>query len=123
MTTVKENRGGARVANPDYKKIRRDVFNMVEQLVCSNTILTASLQHNEVLQKKCLNRIQDMKAKIADYVELEEEYKITKYKYEELSVKMMSISELEYQIEYLKAADLDDTLKEPPPYLPQKKEN
>ena len=123
MTTVKENRGGARVANPDYKKIRRDVFNMVEQLVCSNTILTASLQHNEVLQKKCLNRIQDMKAKIADYVELEEEYKITKYKYEELSVKMMSISELEYQIEYLKAADLDDTLKEPRPYLPQKKEN
>jgi len=67
--------------------------------------------------------MQDMKAKIADYVELEEEYKITKYKYEELSVKMMSISELENQIEYLKAADLDDTLKEPAPYLPHKREN
>ena len=51
--------------NPvDYKKVRRDVFQLVEQLICSNTILTASLQHNEVLQKKCLARIQDMKAKI-----------------------------------------------------------
>jgi len=68
MTTVKENRGGARVANPEYKKVRRDVFSMVEQLVCSNTILTASLQHNEVLQKKCLNTIQGMKAKIAALV-------------------------------------------------------
>ena len=48
----------------DYKKVRRDVFHLVEQLICSNTILTASLQHNEVLQKKCLARIQDMKAKI-----------------------------------------------------------
>jgi len=123
MTKVKENRGGARVANPLYKKVRRDVFSMVEQLVCSNTILTASLQHNEVLQKKCLNRIQDMKAKIASYVELDEEYKITKHKYEELSVKMMSISELENQIEYLKAADLDNTLEEPPPYLPKRREN
>lgn len=53
--------------NPvDYKKVRRDVFNLVEQLICSNTILTASLQHNEVLQKKCLKRIQDMKAKIEE---------------------------------------------------------
>jgi len=35
----------------------------------------------------------------------------------------MSISELENQIEYLKAADLDNTLQEPPPYLPHKREN
>ena len=59
-----ENRGGARVANPDYKKVRRDVFSMVEQLVESNTILTQSLKHNEVLQKKCLNTIKDMGARI-----------------------------------------------------------
>ena len=53
--------------NPvDYKKVRRDVFQLVEQLICSNTILTASLQHNETLQRKCLARIQDMKAKITD---------------------------------------------------------
>ena len=53
--------------NPvDYKKVRRDVFELVEQLICSNTILTASLQHNEVLQRKCLATIQDMKAKIND---------------------------------------------------------
>jgi len=39
--------------NPvDYKKVRRDVFQLVEQLICSNTILTASMQHNEVLQRK-----------------------------------------------------------------------
>jgi len=39
--------------NPvDYKKVRRDVFELVEQLICSNTILTASMQHNEVLQRK-----------------------------------------------------------------------
>jgi hypothetical protein len=148
MTTVKENRGGARVANPNYRKVRVEVFSMVEQLVESNTILTQSLKHNEVLQKKCLNTIKDNKVKIDDLVaeveslhhdwdlcdqncdkkqseiiQLKEEYKITKHKYEELSVKMMSISELENQIEYLKAADLDDTLKEPPPYLPHKREN
>ena len=61
-----ENRGGSRVANPDYKKVRRDVFSMVEQLVESNTILTQSLQHNEKLQRKCLARIKDMRANIDD---------------------------------------------------------
>ena len=66
MTKVKENRGGSRVANPDYKKVRRDVFSMVEQLVESNTILTQSLQHNEKLQRKCLARIKDMRANIDD---------------------------------------------------------
>jgi len=71
MTTNKtENRGGARVANPDYKKVRRDVFSMVEQLVESNTILTQSLRHNEKLQRKCLDRIKDMRARIEHQDEL-----------------------------------------------------
>jgi len=60
----KTGRNFARNSNVDYKKVRRDVFELVEQLICSNTILTASLQHNEVLQRKCLATIQDMKAKI-----------------------------------------------------------
>ena len=59
-----QNRGGARTSNPDYKKVRRDVFSMVEQLVESNTILTQSLRHNEVLQKKYLNTIKEIKAQI-----------------------------------------------------------
>ena len=70
MTKVKENRGGSRVANPDYKKVRRDVFSMVEQLVESNTILTQSLQHNEKLQRKCLARIKDMRANIDELEQL-----------------------------------------------------
>ncbi len=47
-----QNRGGARTSNPDYKKVRRDVFSMVEQLTESNWILTKSLEHNELLQRK-----------------------------------------------------------------------
>ena len=66
--------------NPvDYKKVRRDVFQLVEQLICSNTILTASLQHNEVLQKKCLARITDMKAKIDDLENACSEYDATEF--------------------------------------------
>jgi chromosome segregation ATPase len=79
MTKVKENRGGSRVANPDYKKVRRDVFSMVEQLVESNTILTQSLQHNEKLQTKCLARIKDMRAKIDDLEKQINEYDGTEF--------------------------------------------
>ena len=53
--------------NPvDYKKVRRDVFNLVEQLTESNWILTQSLQHNENLHRKSLARIRDMKARIEE---------------------------------------------------------
>jgi FtsZ-binding cell division protein ZapB len=64
-----ENRGGARVANPDYKKIRIEAFDMIAKLITSNEILTQSLKHNEILQRKCLNTIKDMKAKIEELKE------------------------------------------------------
>ena len=72
-----ENRGGARVANPDYKKIRIEAFDMIAKLITSNEILTQSLKHNEILQRKCLNTIKDMKAKMAflnQWDELTKEY-------------------------------------------------
>ena len=53
--------------NPvDYKKVRRDVFNLVEQLTESNWILTSSLQHNENLHRKSLARIKEMNARIEE---------------------------------------------------------
>jgi hypothetical protein len=62
----KENRGGSRVHHAGYRKVRVEMFAMVEQLICSNAILSASLQHNEVLQRKCLNTIKEAKAKVTD---------------------------------------------------------
>ena len=70
MTENKTGRNFARNSNVDYKKIRRDVFTLVEQLTESNWILTNSLQHNEVLQKKALNTIQKMKVTINEQNEV-----------------------------------------------------
>jgi hypothetical protein len=115
----KTGRNFSRNANPDYKKVRRDVFTLVEQLIASNTILTGSLQHNEMLQKKCLARIQDLKAKIDDLekqlseqdaleIILREKIQQLEDKEGVLSERMMSVNHLQDQIDYLKSAKIND---------------
>ena len=61
-----ENRGGSRVHNAGYRKVRVEMFAMVEQLICSNAILTASLQHNELLQRKAHLKRNALREEISD---------------------------------------------------------
>ena len=42
------------------------MFAMVEQLICSNAILTASLQHNELLQRKAHLKRNALREEISD---------------------------------------------------------
>ena len=112
-----ENRGGSRVHNAGYRKVRVEMFAMVEQLICSNAILTASLQHNELLQRKAhLKRnalreeISDTRAKVEELKFDYDEFEKTQYNLGLLEKRMMSISSLEEQIEFLKAEKLDDAI-------------
>jgi len=112
-----ENRGGSRVHNAGYRKVRVEMFAMVEQLICSNAILTASLQHNELLQRKAhLKRnalreeISDTRAKVEELKFDYNEFEKTQYNLGLLEKRMMSISSLEEQIEFLKAEKLDDAI-------------
>lgn len=103
--------------NPvDYKKVRRDVFTLVEQLTESNWILTNSLQHNEQLHRKSLARIKEMRATIeeletsnGDFID---DLRNISEKLEELKYKMMSIPELEAQLKFLKERDFPCNNKE-----------
>ena len=117
MENKKENRGGARIHNAGYRKVRVEMFAMVEQLICSNAILTASLQHNELLQRKAhLKRnalreeISDTRAKVEELKFDYDEFEKTQYNLGLLEKRMMSISSLEEQIEFLKAEKLDDAI-------------
>ena len=113
----KENRGGSRVHHAGYRKVRVEMFAMVEQLICSNTILTASLQHNELLQRKAhLKRnalreeISDTRAKVEELKFDYDEFEKTKYNLGLLEERMMSITSCEEQLEFLKAEKLDDAI-------------
>jgi len=113
----KENRGGSRVHHAGYRKVRVEMFAMVEQLICSNTILTASLQHNELLQRKAhLKRnalreeISDTRAKVEELKFDYDEFEKTQYNLGLLEKRMMSISSLEEQIKFLKVEKLDDAI-------------
>ena len=110
-----ENRGGSRVHNAGYRKVRVEMFAMVEQLICSNAILTASLQHNELLQRKAhLKRnalreeISDTRAKVEELKFDYDEFEKTKYNLGLLEERMMSITSCEEQLEFLKAEKLDE---------------
>ena len=103
--------------NPiDYKKVRSDVFTLVEQLTESNWILTNSLQHNEQLHRKSLARIKEMKAMIEELEtsngEFIDDIRNISEKLEELKYKMMSIPELEAQLKFLKERDFPCNNKE-----------
>ena len=111
----KENRGGSRVHHAGYRKVRVEMFAMVEQLICSNAILTASLQHNELLQRKAhLKRnalreeISDTRAKVEELKFDYDEFEKTKYNLGLLEERMMSITSCEEQLEFLKAEKLDE---------------
>ena len=115
MENKKENRGGSRIHNAGYRKVRVEMFAMVEQLICSNAILTASLQHNELLQRKAhLKRnalreeISDTRAKVEELKFDYDEFEKTKYNLGLLEERMMSITSCEEQLEFLKAEKLDE---------------
>tara|TARA_B110000967_G_scaffold169859_1_gene179510 strand:- start:63 stop:455 length:393 start_codon:yes stop_codon:yes gene_type:complete len=115
MENKKENRGGSRIHNAGYRKVRVEMFAMVEQLICSNAILTASLQHNELLQRKAhLTRnalreeISDTRAKVEELKFDYDEFEKTKYNLGLLEERMMSITSCEEQLEFLKAEKLDE---------------
>ena len=117
MENKKENRGGSRIHNAGYRKVRVEMFAMVEQLICSNAILTASLQHNELLQRKAhLKRnalreeISDTRAKVEELKFDYDEFEKTQYNLGLLEKRMMSISSLEEQIKFLKVEKLDDAI-------------
>jgi len=108
----KENRGGSRVHHAGYRKVRVEMFAMVEQLICSNAILTASLQHNEILQRKAHQTRNGLRDKVAaqDALEFILREKIEKLEEKEavLSERFMSVDNLQEQIDYLKAAEIND---------------
>ncbi|MDC6475611.1 hypothetical protein PQZ37_01235 [bacterium] len=108
----KENRGGARVHHAGYRKVRVEMFAMVEQLICSSAILTASLQHNEVLQRKAHLTRNNLRDKVAaqDALEfiLREKIEKLEEKIAVLSERMMSVHHLQEQIDYLKKAEIED---------------
>jgi len=96
--------------NPvDYKKVRRDVFTLVEQLTETNHILAGSLKHNDALQRKCLENHKLQKAYIKELETSNNDFiddlRILSDRVEELKAKMMSIPELEAQVLFLKERD------------------
>ena len=53
--------------NPvDYKKVRRDVFNLVEQLIESNNVLAITIKDKHDLLKRASRKVQDLKARIEE---------------------------------------------------------
>ena len=53
----KENRGGARVHHAGYRKVRVEMFAMVEQLIESNNNLSTLVKDKHQLLKKAALRI------------------------------------------------------------------
>ena len=103
--------------NPvDYKKVRRDVFTLVEQLTETNHILAGSLKHNDALQRKCLENHKLQKAYIKELETSNNDFiddlRILSDRVEELKAKMMSIPELEAQLKFLKERDFPCNNKE-----------
>ena len=96
-------------SNPTEPK---KMFAMLEQLICSNAILTASLQHNEILQRKAHQTRNGLRDKVAkqDALEFVLREKIEKLeeKIAEFSERMMSVDHLQDQINYLKAVEIND---------------
>lgn len=72
-----QNRGGARVANPDYKKVRRDVFSMVEQLVEANNHLSDVVRDKHNLIKNASEITQKLRSRVRELEIACDEYEAT----------------------------------------------
>ena len=61
-----QNRGGARVHNAGYKKMRIEAFHMLEQLIESNNNLSNVVKDKHNLLKQASGKVQDLKARIEE---------------------------------------------------------
>jgi len=108
----KENRGGARVHHAGYRKVRVEMFAMVEQLIESNNNLSTLVKDKHQLLKKAALKVADIRDKVAaqDAVEfiLREKIEKLEEKIGNLSERMMSVHHLQEQIDYLKKAEIED---------------
>ena len=108
----KENRGGARVHHAGYRKVRVEMFAMVEQLIESNNNLSTLVKDKHELLKKAALKVADIRDKVAaqDAVEfiLREKIEKLEEKIGNLSERMMSVHHLQEQIDYLKKAEIED---------------
>tara|TARA_R110002124_G_scaffold251667_1_gene416908 strand:+ start:121 stop:420 length:300 start_codon:yes stop_codon:yes gene_type:complete len=53
-----------------YKKMKSDTFDLISGLIESNKILTQSLQYNEKLSRKLIERIRSLKTRVDDLEQL-----------------------------------------------------
>ena len=108
----KETRGGARVHHAGYRKVRVEMFAMVEQLIESNNNLSTLVKDKHQLLKKAALKVADIRDKVAaqDAVEfiLREKIEKLEEKIGNLSERMMSVHHLQEQIDYLKKAEIED---------------
>ena len=108
----KENRGGARVHHAGYRKVRVEMFAMVEQLIEANNNLSTLVKDKHQLLKKAALKVADIRDKVAaqDAVEfiLREKIEKLEEKIGNLSERMMSVHHLQEQIDYLKKAEIED---------------
>ena len=108
----KENRGGARVHHAGYRKVRVEMFAMVEQLIESNNNLSTLVKDKHQLLKKAALKVADIRDKVAaqDALEfiLREKIEKLEEKIAVLSERMMSVHHLQEQIDYLKKAEIED---------------
>ena len=108
----KENRGGSRVHHAGYRKVRVEMFAMVEQLIESNNNLSTLVKDKHQLLKKAALKVADIRDKVAaqDALEfiLREKIEKLEEKIAVLSERMMSVHHLQEQIDYLKKAEIED---------------
>jgi len=62
-----QHRGGARVHNAGYRKVRVEMFDMVERLVQTTNTLSGTVGSQHDLIKGSANKVRDLKTKIADF--------------------------------------------------------
>ncbi len=74
-----QNRGGARVHNAGYKKLRIEVFDMLEQLIESNNNLSTLVKDKHDLLKKASLKVADMREQIRELENVCSEYEATEF--------------------------------------------
>ena len=75
----KENRGGARVHHAGYRKVRVEMFAMVEQLIESNNNLSTLVKDKHDLLKKASLKVADMREQIRELENACREYEATEF--------------------------------------------
>ena len=92
-----QNRGGARVHNAGYKKMRIEAFHMLEQLIESNNNLSEIVKDKHNLLKQASTKVKDFKQHIE---EVQTEISQTEYQLHSVHEKNR---ELEEELKLLKS--------------------